>query len=107
MDTLLKAEIVGTVNRAMREILEGMEEKWVSQKELSAQISFFTKGWIRYYGHLLPREMVQLRDENGVFKATGWGYPLHKIERMLMEGKFRDMMYEPVGEATGTMATKS
>lgn len=93
MDKLLRAEIIGEVTRAMREVIESMEERWVSEKELSSYFSFFSRGWLRYHGHLLPREKVKLRDSDGTLHVNGWGYPLHRIERMVLEGKFRDIEY--------------
>ncbi len=88
---MLRAEIVGEVRRAMREVMEQAEEKWISGKELSATFSFFNANFLRYHGHLLPREHVRIAASDGSYKTTGWGYPLHKIERMVAEGQFREI----------------
>jgi hypothetical protein len=89
MDKMLRAEIIGEVRRAMSVVMEDMDERWVSQKELSKQFYFFSADWISKNGHLLPRERVNIVGENCA--STRWAYPVHKINRMVKEGKFREM----------------
>lgn len=89
-DPMLRSEIVGVVRRAMSEVLEDMEERWLSPEELCKQFSFFTRDWLSKYGHLLPREKVGI--DGG--PATHYGYPLHRINRMIAEGKFRNLQWK-------------
>lgn len=92
-DAMLRSAIMGEVSRALREYLEHSEEKWISSAELTRTFSFFTKDWLRHNGHLLPRERVCVVTDDEV-RTTGWGYPLHRIERMLAEGQFRSLEYK-------------
>jgi len=55
--------------------------------KLSEQIQFFSKSWLEEYGHLLPREHMMYEDEDGVVHKTSWCYPLHRIQRMIVEDK--------------------
>ena len=91
---MLRAEIVGVVAQAMKEANEQKNEKYVSGDELGQFFSFFTRSWLRYYGHLLPRERVCVVMEDGETRTTGWGYPLHEIQRMVREGSFRVLEYK-------------
>lgn len=91
IDRLLCAEITATVNKAMTDILTSIEEKWVSEKELSQQISFLTRDWLDAYGFKLPREKNKVVDgaTGEVIRETRWSYPLHKIELMIARGELR------------------
>ena len=92
-DPMLRSEIVEVVRAAMSEVMEQMEERWVTPKELSQQFAFFTKSWLEDFGHLLPRERVEVVG-GGVDASTHWSYPVHKINRMVSEGKFRMLEYK-------------
>ena len=87
MDKMLRAEIVGEVRRAMKESLEMYQEQWVSGEELCKQMNFFSRSWLRSYGHTLPREQVVVTDDKP--HHTGWCYPLHRIQRMLQSGELK------------------
>lgn len=87
MDKMLRAEIVAEVHRAMKESLEMYQEQWVSGDELGKQIQFFSRSWLRTYGHTLPREQVVVTDDKP--HHTGWCYPLHRIQRMLQSGELK------------------
>ena len=94
-DARLRSEIIGEVRKAMYEVMTSIEERWVSPEDLSKQFSFFTKDWLRHYGHLIPRERVVVAhsDNEGVSRTTAWAYPLHKINLMVAAGEFRRMEY--------------
>ncbi len=85
MDKMLRAEIIGEVRRAMKESMEMYSEQWVNADELCQKIGCISKGWIRLYGHSLPRERVVVTDSKGTHQ-TGWCYPLHRIQRMMSNG---------------------
>ena len=87
MDKMLRAEIIGEVRRAMKESLEMYQEQWVSGDELCKQMNFFSRSWLRSYGHTLPREQVVVTDDKP--HRTGWCYPLHRIQRMLQSGELK------------------
>ena len=66
---------------------EVMNEVWLTAEELSKQIQFFSKSWLKDNGHYLPREHVVYEDKKGVEHKTSWCYPLHRIRRMVAEGQ--------------------
>ena len=39
----------------------------------------------------LPRTQAIVVDRNNVEVATGWVYPLHKIQRMMMNGEIKEL----------------
>lgn len=103
-DLMLRSEIVGVVRSAMSEVMEQMEERWITPKELSQQFAFFTKSWLEDFGHLLPRERVEVFGD-GVDASTHWAYPVHKINRMVAEGKFRMVEYKEAMKKRGKATT--
>ena len=90
MDAMMRAEIVATVRETMREVLEVAEEVYVTPEQLAERISFLPLEWIRRNGELLPRECASVV-ANGREVQTRYGYPLHKIERMIAEGKLKNL----------------
>lgn len=80
-DAILK-EFAGETIRYHYEV---MNEVWLTAANLSEQIQFLSKEWLKRYGHLLPREQIVYEDENGVKHKTSWCYPLHRIQRMMAE----------------------
>lgn len=82
-DEILK-EFAGDTIRYHYEV---MNEVWLTAAELTKQIQFFSKSWLQDYGHYLPREHVVYEDKDGVEHKTSWCYPLHRIQRMIAEGK--------------------
>ena len=87
IDRQLKAMIAATVRDAVKEALEGIEERWVSEEELTERFACFTPWWLRHNGKYLPRTKVTVVDSDGVEHPTkGWCYPIHKINRMMMDG---------------------
>lgn len=90
LDPMLRAEIVATVRETMREVLEGADEIYVTPEQLSERISFLPIEWIRRNGYLLPRECAIVM-VGGKPRKTNDGYPLHKIQRMIREGKLKEL----------------
>lgn len=87
IDPATREALVGTI----RENFEMYNEVYVTPAELCKQICMFTPKWLERHGHRLPREHFEVKDEDGVITRTRWGYPLHQIQRMIAEGKLRDM----------------
>lgn len=96
LDQMLRAEIVATVRETMREVLEGADEIYVTPEQLSERISFLPIEWIRRNGYLLPRECA-IVTVDGKPKKTNDGYPLHKIQRMIREGKLKELVSTKAG----------
>ncbi|MCR5366552.1 MAG: hypothetical protein K6E67_10470 [Prevotella sp.] len=93
MDRLLRAEIVATVRETMQEVMEGAEEVYLTPEQLAERISFLPLEWIRRNGELLPREYAVV-NVGGKEIATRFGYPYHKINRMIKEGKLKCLRKE-------------
>jgi hypothetical protein len=49
----------------------------------------FSPNWLENFGWKLPRERIEVTDDDGKTRATRWGYPLHAIQRMIAEGRLR------------------
>ena len=95
MDRELRKAIVAEVRKVMedvqREHWEVAHEEWVSTKDLCRRIGCFNAGWMKMYGRSLPRNQAIVVDENMVEHRTGWVYPLHKIQRMLVDGRIKNL----------------
>lgn len=84
---MLRAEIVATVRATMKEVLEGADEVWLTSKQVSERFPMLNKEWMRHYAKLLPRERAEVTLEDGSVETTHWAYPMHKIQRMIIERK--------------------
>lgn len=92
MDRMLRAEIVATVRQTVTEVMEGADEVWLSPEDMCKQFSMFTPEWLRRHGELLPREKVRIVMEDGTVKESrSWAYPKHKINRLIREGRLREI----------------
>lgn len=89
IDKVTRDAIAASVKKAMIEAQEVYDEVWLTGKQLSEQVGFFTKEWLKRYGMTLPREAVKVKDRNGVIHRTGWCYPKKKILRMIADGEMR------------------
>lgn len=91
IDKVTRDAIAASVKKAMIEAQEVYDEVWLTGKQLSEQVGFFTKEWLKRYGMTLPREAVKVKDRNGVIHRTGWCYPKKKILRMIADGEMRGL----------------
>ena len=89
LDKDTREAILQAVRQAQMEVAEMYDERWVTATELCATVTMFTKDWLDDFGWKLPRERIEVMDEEGKKRVTRWGYPLHCIQRMLREGAFR------------------
>ena len=92
MDRILRAQVIATVRDTMRELLEGADEVWLTAEKLSERFGMLSPEWLRRYGELLPREKVGVVMPNGSVKLSRWAYPAHKINRMIKEGKLKELV---------------
>ena len=91
LDPVVVAEIKSIVRETIWEVLECSDEKYVTPKELASQISFLPLAWIQKNWELLPRESAIVEMPDGRKVESNPGYPLHKIQRMIADGKFRNL----------------
>ena len=94
MDRILRAQVIATVRDTMREMLEGADEVWLTAEKLSERFGMLSPEWLRRYGELLPRERAEVSTD-GETKVTRWAYPAHKINRMIKEGKLKELVKTP------------
>ena len=91
LDKETREAIASAVREAQIEAAEIYEEKYVTGKELCRQIAMFSTNWLENFGWKLPRERIIVTDEDGETRVTRWGYPLHQIQRMIAEGRMRNL----------------
>ena len=91
LDKETREAIAEAVKQAQMEAMEMYEEKYITGAELCKQISMFNADWLEKFGWKLPRERIEVTTDDGQRRATRWGYPLHHIQRMIREGKYREM----------------
>ena len=91
----LKKAILALIEKVMekvlREYFEMCNEKWVKGKELGENIRTFSTGWLKLYGSSLPRTQPIVVDKNNVEHECDWVYPLHRIQRMMMNGEIKEL----------------
>ena len=89
---MLRAEIIATVKQTVAEVMEGADEVWLSPEEFCKTFGMFSMEWLRRHGELLPREKVRIVMEDGTVKESrSWAYPKHKINRLIREGRLREI----------------
>ena len=88
---LLEEKIIATVTKVAMRYYEMYNEKYVTGAELCKQIAMFSPNWLENFGWKLPRERIEVTDDDGKTRVTRWGYPLHHIQRMIAEGRMRKM----------------
>ena len=91
LDKETREAIAESVKAAQIEVAEIYDEKYVTGKELCKQISMFSTNWLENFGWKLPRERIEVVDDDGETRVTRWGYPLHQIQRMIAEGRMRSL----------------
>lgn len=89
MDKQLSRQIRDTVMMAILEAQEEFNERYLTADEVCKQFGMITKDWLARNGKYLPRERIIIASPDGSEVSTRWGYPAHKIARMLREGKLR------------------
>ena len=94
MDRMWRAEIIATVKQTMMDVLEGADEVWLLPEDLCKNFGMITQEWLNRYGKLLPREKAAVVMPDGSVKETrSWAYPKHRINRMIMEGKLKELRF--------------
>lgn len=93
LDRMTREAIASAVERAVRARMEIYDEEWLTAKELSHRLPIFGAEWLARFGNKLPRERLTVVDiEGNVRQGRTFMYPLHKIERMVAEGKHRHIL---------------
>ena len=91
MDKVLRSEIVAEVKRSMAEVSEMYKEEWLTGEKLGERFGMFNRGWLKAYGHLLPRTQAIVTTADNREHRSSWVYPAHKIARMISEGSIKNL----------------
>ena len=94
MDKLLRAEINATVRQTLTEVLETTEEVWLTKEQLCEQFPMFSPSWVKNFGEKIPRERARVTMDDGSSMSTRYQYPKHKINRLIAEGYFRNIVID-------------
>lgn len=91
IDRQLRKDIAAEVAVAVRETLARMEERWLTADELCKHFGMISKEWLKEYGDTLPRERIIVEKLNGARTRTHWGYPMHEINMMILDGRVKHL----------------
>ena len=91
IDKLFKLELFKVVENIIMKAMETYNEKWVTGKQLSESFACFGQQWLKDYGSSLPRTHAVVVDKFGNKHEGPWVYPLHKIQRMVMNGEIKKL----------------
>lgn len=91
MDKTLRNEIVAEVKRTMAEMSEIYKEEWLTGDKLAERFQLFNPGWLKSYGHLLPRTQAIVRTSDNREHRSSWVYPAHKIARMIANNDIKKL----------------
>ena len=91
LDKETRQAIAQAVSQAQMEAAEMYGERWVTGAELCKSVAMFSRDWLDNFGWKLPRERITVTDDDGKTRVSRWGYPLHQIQRMIHEGRLREM----------------
>ena len=96
MDKLLRAEIVAEVKQSLAEVNEVYQEEWLTKEQLCDIFPMFTLSWIKTFGEksAMPRERISVQSEDGSGVRSRYMYPKHKINRLIAEGYFRNILID-------------
>lgn len=89
----LTSEISKAIKEGIADAYEVYNERYLSAKELCNQFQMFTPSWLKNYGHLLPRERQTAIAKDGRVVGTRYGYPQHRIARMIADGSINDISH--------------
>lgn len=76
---------------AVRDTLSKIEERWLTADELCKHFGMFNKEWLKEYGDTLPRERIIVEKLDGAKTHTHWGYPMHEINMMILDGRVKHL----------------
>ena len=103
IDERTRRELAQAVRQAVRDAIDGNDERWLTGRQLCEQFGMFTPSWLKEYGHLLGRQRATVRDPDGTVHQTGWAYPRNRIQRMLRMGELEFL----IGDASSYVRTES
>ena len=85
-DKQLEAKVVKAVDRAM----QTYAERWVTAETLAEYVEVLNANWLKRNGSCFNRTRVEWSDEKKRH-STSWMYPLHEIQKMIQDGRIKEL----------------
>lgn len=80
-------EIKEAIKQAHLEAELENNEVWLETRAFLNQFQMFSKDWLEHFGWKLPRERIEVTDDDGKTRVTRWAYPRNMIQKMIREHK--------------------
>ena len=91
MEKDLRNAIAAEVRAAVLDTMARMEERRLTADELCKHFGMLSKEWLKEYGDTLPRQRVTVEHMDGTTHRTRWAYPMHEINRMILDGRVKHL----------------
>lgn len=89
-DGYLKNEIVRAIRKELERSNEMADEVWLTEKQLTEEMPFFKKKWLREKGYKLHPRFAWVTDKKGEYHYSKKYYPRNAILKQLRESKITD-----------------
>lgn len=99
LDKDTRNAIALAVEKGMARRMEMYEEVWLTGEQLCERFGMISAGWLEKNGKYLPRERMEVTNEEGRVVGSRWGYPYHRINRWIQEERGHVAIMLKGGEA--------
>ena len=84
-DRILKATLVRAIRDELERSNEMADEVWLTEKQLSEEMPFFKKSWLKHKGYKLHPRYAWVTDKKGEYHYSKKYYPRNAILKQLRE----------------------
>lgn len=89
-DRILKAMLVRAIRDELERSNEMADEVWLTEKQLSEEMPFFKKSWLKEKGYKLHPRYAWVTDKKGEYHYSKKYYPRNAILKQLRESTITD-----------------
>ena len=89
-DGFLKNEIVRAIRKELERSNEMADEVWLTEKQLTEEMPFFKKSWLKHKGYKLHPRYAWVTDKKGEYHYSKKYYPRNAILKQLRESTITD-----------------
>ena len=89
-DGFLKNEIVRALRKELERSNEMADEVWLTEKQLTEEMPFFKKSWLKHKGYKLHPRYAWVTDKKGEYHYSKKYYPRNAILKQLRESTITD-----------------
>jgi len=89
-DRILQAMLVRAIRDELERSNEMADEVWLTEKQLSEEMPFFKKSWLKHKGYKLHPRYAWVTDKKGEYHYSKKYYPRNAILKQLREEKIAD-----------------